>query len=142
MSMYNMVLGHDPRAPLVLALLGLEEQDFGRIRDGYVQEGCLAVLTRCGGNNRQDYTEVFQAIAKHPLYSHDADDEFDPTYCTFFFRFPKEGEYTIPDAFLDLVGRDRPWAFVAKLKQTPAAPTLRERTDAVLKALNEAGEKQ
>jgi len=37
MSLYNMVFGNSGQAPLVFALLGLHQGDFGRYRDSWIE---------------------------------------------------------------------------------------------------------
>lgn len=88
MSLYNMLFGVSNQAPIVLKLLGKTEADFGRFRNAYITEKFLVVHTRCGGGNREDYEDVFTEMEEHPLYSHDADDDFDCTYCDFYFKHP------------------------------------------------------
>jgi hypothetical protein len=88
MSLYNLLFGVSNQAPLVLNLLGKTEGDFGRFRDAYITEQYLVVHTRCGGGNRESYEHVFDEMASHPLYVHDQDDDFDCTYCDFFFKHP------------------------------------------------------
>lgn len=90
MSMYNMLFGVDKDYQLVLKLLNLTEGDFGRFRTAYITETHLVVHTRCGGGNRESYEEVFDEISKHPLYEYDQDDDFDCTYCDFYFKHPEE----------------------------------------------------
>jgi hypothetical protein len=89
-GLYNMVFGMNPLADVILATLGLKRSDVGRFRDCYVAEGQIAVYTRNGGGNREEYQDVIDALAQHPCYVRDADDEFDSTYATIYFRFPEE----------------------------------------------------
>lgn len=89
MSLYHLVFGQHPAADLVLATLGLTRGHFGRFRDCYLHGGEIAVYTRCGGGNREDYQEVFDEMAEHPCYLRDADDDFDSTYATIWFRYPE-----------------------------------------------------
>ncbi len=90
MSLYNMVFGKNPHAEFILATLNLTTNDVGRFRDAFVTEGQIAIYTRNGGGNREDYQHVFDALAGHPLYLRNADDEFDCTYCTYWFSLPEE----------------------------------------------------
>ena len=90
MSLYNMLFGVNNQAPTVLKLLGKTEGDFGRFRDAYVTEDYLVVHTRCGGGNRDDYEHVFDEMASHPLFVYDQDDDYDCTYCDFFFKHPAD----------------------------------------------------
>jgi len=71
-------------------MLGLAPADVGRFRDCFVANGEIAIYTRNGGGNRPDYWEVFEKLSRHPSYLRDEDDEFDSTYATIYFSFPKE----------------------------------------------------
>lgn len=88
MSLYNMLHGVNPQAGVVLHLLGKTTEDFGRFRDAYITDTHLVVHTRCGGGNRESYEDVFVEMSEHPLYSYDQDDDFDCTYCDFYFTHP------------------------------------------------------
>lgn len=90
MSLYNMLFGVSAQAPLVLKLLNATEGDFCRFRSAYITEEHLVVHTRCGGGNRDDYDDVFVWASDHPLFDYDQDDDFDCTYCDFFFKHPPE----------------------------------------------------
>tara|TARA_Y100000310_G_C20561830_1_gene753463 strand:+ start:509 stop:943 length:435 start_codon:yes stop_codon:yes gene_type:complete len=87
--MYGMLFGQNGLAPALLGALGLTRDDFGRFRDAGVAGGEIYVYTRCGGGNRADYGEVFEAMGKHANYLRDEDDDFDCTYCAFYFSFPE-----------------------------------------------------
>ena len=88
--MYNMIFGQNKFADAILATLGLKQGDTGRFRDCFVANGKIAIYTRNGGGNREEYQCVIDELAKHPCYSYDEDDEFDSTYATIYFRFPEE----------------------------------------------------
>lgn len=88
--MYNMFFGVNPLTNVLLSILNLTKADFGRFRDVYLIDGKIAVYTRCGGGNREDYVEVFEKMSQHPNFCYDADDDFDSTYATFYFSFPAE----------------------------------------------------
>jgi hypothetical protein len=90
MSLYNMLFGEGNDADFLLKLLGKDRDDFGRFRSVYVTEDHIVVHTRCGGGNRDDYEAVFDEMSMHPLYSHDADDDFDCTYADIHFKHPAE----------------------------------------------------
>lgn len=90
MSLYNAINGVNPAAGVVLQLLGIEHTDVERFRDAYVDirdgdhEPWLAIYTRTGGNNREDYPQ--EKLKSHPWYVQDVDDDFDETYATFLFQ--------------------------------------------------------
>jgi len=92
MSMYNMLFGMNPDSDKLLSLLGKTQDDFGRFRNVYLEDGFIIVHTRCGGGNRDDYEEVFDEMSTHPWYSHDVDDDYDCTYADIYFKIP-EGKH-------------------------------------------------
>ena len=96
-GMYSMVFGPrgDELYPLAKALLG-EETHTGRYRDMWFEknpadpsgESCiLAIYTRNGGGNREEYAEQIKSMQVHPNFVEDADDSFDATYATFRFVY-------------------------------------------------------
>lgn len=113
MSLYNMMFGMNPIAPVLLAALRLQPQDVGRFRDAYIDGNLIVVHTRNGGGNRECYCADYPVgdiavewkgethrqgclsvtndkLAEHPQYVRDADDDFDCTYADFYFSFPPE----------------------------------------------------
>jgi hypothetical protein len=84
-GLYNVVFGMNPAALHILATLGLKPADIGRFRDCFVTQGRIAVYTRNGGGNREEYMPDF---SDHPEYIEDKDDTFDSTYATIYFRLP------------------------------------------------------
>lgn len=89
-TLYRNVFGENRIADVLLAALGLVRDDFGRYRDAFISEGRIAVYTRIGGGNREAYEPYFGILQAHPQYAENRDDDFDSTYCTFFFTFPPE----------------------------------------------------
>ena len=71
MSLYNMLFGMNPDANKLLSLLDAKQEDFGRFRNVYVEDGFIVVHTRCGGGNREDYFPEW--VTDHPWYDHDAE---------------------------------------------------------------------
>lgn len=120
MGLYNMIAGTNPAAKIILVLLDLQPSDFGRFRDAWINKGgeTVTVLTRCGGGNREEYQDVFDAMSEHPLYISSADDEYDSTYAHFHFR--------VPDDFVELVKEHAP---------TEDQPTLREKFERAIEAI-------
>lgn len=105
MGFYTMLFGVNRDAPKLLEALGLTEKDFYRFRDAYLtKRDEIAVYTRGGGGNRKCYCKgvedgshredcvvpIQASLRTHPLYLADKDDEFDRTYCTFYFRIHEE----------------------------------------------------
>lgn len=92
MSLYTMMHGTNPLAGGLLAVLGFSPDQFGRIRDCFLVQvdgdPRIAVFTRCGGGNRDDYQSVFDWAREQETYIRDYDDDYDCTYATFEFSVP------------------------------------------------------
>lgn len=88
MGLYNAIFGVNPNAGKILEALGLLPGQIGRFRDAFIIGGEIAVYTRMGGPNREEYREQIEALRSHPCYLRDEDDDFDSTYATFYFRIP------------------------------------------------------
>lgn len=108
-GLYNMLFGKNEQAPALLAMLGLENFDFGRYRDTYVTEDHIVVLTRCGGGNREDYEWVFASAAQNPYYAYDEDSDFDCTYAEIYFRHPPEFAPLLKEMAAGTVTPDEKW---------------------------------
>lgn len=83
-----MLFGKNPEAEVLLAILGLKENDVERFRDVHFCEEGISIYTRTGGGNRDDYKQ--QALLTSPYYIRDEDDDYDCTYATFYFRIPED----------------------------------------------------
>lgn len=144
MSLYNMVHGQSPQAPLVLALLGLTLLDVGRFRDAWFEKTsdgglCCAIYTRNGGGNREWQMEAWDRIQEHPTYLADRDDDFDSTYATAYFGLPAE----IPPALVEQLPAElkERAALVAKLREIAQdAPNMGERWRKAIDSLKAQGE--
>ena len=90
MSMYNMLFGNNPLSDIILATLDLTKADCGRFRDCFITEDKIAIYTRLGGGNREDYEETTKRLQSLPNYLYDKDDDFDCTYATFYYSFPEK----------------------------------------------------
>jgi hypothetical protein len=101
-SLYNMLFGEQPTAPVVLTILGITRDGVPRYRDAYfTQEGgapALAIHTRTGGGNRDFYDEPNSEnedgpwnsdLRALPGFLRDEDDDYDSTYATFYFEVPE-----------------------------------------------------
>lgn len=88
MSMYNLLFGQNPNSDVILAILGLKENDVERFRDCGFDENGIYVYTRTGGGNREDYSN--DVLTSNPYYLNDEDDDFDCTYATYYFKIPDE----------------------------------------------------
>jgi len=122
MGLYNLIFGKNTNADQLLALLGFTQDTFYRFRDCYLEEyrgkRAIAVYTRAGGGNSECWcgewrpldpetsvknadgalhapdcvTLVNEVVRKHELYAERLDDDFDCTYCTYYFRVPEEAK--------------------------------------------------
>lgn len=86
MSLYNMVCGLNDGAEILLKCAGLSMDDVPRFRDVYMKDGLIAIYTRTGGENRDDYEAENGALASRPNYVRDYDDDYDATYAHFEFE--------------------------------------------------------
>jgi hypothetical protein len=103
MSLYNAIHGVHPLAGPILEMLGLGPAECGRFRDAYFQEldgkVVLAIYTRNGGGNRDDYEDVTQVLRSHPNYLSDRDEPHDCTYASYFFSVPDEHKKEVEELF-------------------------------------------
>ncbi len=83
-----MLFGKNPHSSLLLAVIGLRENDVERLRDVSFTDQKIEVYTRTGGGNREDYPNL--AMRRAPGWEGSVDDEFDCTYCTDTFAVPAE----------------------------------------------------
>jgi hypothetical protein len=79
----------------VLPLAGLEEGSFSRFRGARLGDDLKTVIvcTRTGGDpkgqansNRQEAKDTIDALRALPQYLHDADEDYDHTFCYFKFQ--------------------------------------------------------
>src|SRR5262245_14062757 len=92
-GLYNMLFGVNPMTGLLLHILDLHARDIPRMRDAWFDGEHIVILTRAGGNNREDYDEQIVKLRSHPGYVTDEDDTFDSTYATFTFVVPDHGGF-------------------------------------------------
>jgi hypothetical protein len=90
-----MVFGTSGWPNEIMSMYGLRPEMIGRFRDHWVERDgddalILAVYTRNGGGNREEYAGNNAAMQALPTYIEDADDNFDNTYATFRFRMTRE----------------------------------------------------
>lgn len=104
--MYNMAFGPTEQKIPAIAVCGIDPEKIGRYRDVWMERDgesedslIIAVYTRNGGGNREDYAEQIAYMQGHPQYVEDSDDSFDSTYATFRFR--------VRESDLDLSGQER-----------------------------------
>lgn len=95
MSLYNMICGINPYTQALLKVLVLDEIPHGeyRLRDVYMPTpDTIGLVCRTGGGNRRQYNEIIIMFQNHPCYVDDADDDFDETFMTVYFRVPPHFE--------------------------------------------------
>jgi hypothetical protein len=105
-SLYNLLHGVNPIAPLLKAVIGIDQEggqwQSGRFRDIFLSaDGSEVVLyTRNGGGNREHWHDdqpagkdcrcpgciITYHLPTHPDYIRDEDDDFDCTYASVHFR--------------------------------------------------------
>jgi hypothetical protein len=85
-----MLFGKNPQTALLLAVIGLRENDVERFRDVSVADGGrrIEVYTRTGGGNRDSYPQ--EIMRARPEWIDSEDDDYDSTYCTDTFNVPEE----------------------------------------------------
>ena len=98
MSMFDLVIGNSgwPKA-LMDIMWDLTPEMVGRYRDHWLERDesgdepalVLAVYTRIGGGNREEYADNIRQMQALATYVSDADDTYDNTYATFRFRMSK-----------------------------------------------------
>ncbi len=155
MSMYEIAVadGHQmERAAVLLPVLG--SPAVTRFRDCWVEKNddgpLITVYTRQGGPNRECFCEPGRArhipeqccaasnemLAAHPLYVRDADDSYDSTYATFWFRVPDEYREALAEAAVEPVNMRERWLGAARRIQSgelrPAERAMMDRLSAML----------
>lgn len=104
-----MLFGQRPLRYGLLKLLNLSSSDFGRFRDAYVTENHIVVHTRCGGGNRESYEDVFDQMQDHPLFDYDEDNDYDCTYCNFYFKHPVAASEFLKELSVGTVTPSEKW---------------------------------
>ncbi len=95
MSLYNMVMGTNPFAGMLLALLGFQKpnEEIPRLRDCYVdQQGYVVILTRTGGGNRAEYAEGNAKLAALPGFVGTMDWQLDTTFALWVYNLTDDPE--------------------------------------------------
>lgn len=97
MSMYNAVLGENAFSGVLLSMLGFQTRgEIPRYRDCWWNGEHIAVHTRVGGGNRNDYVERIVSMQMHEGYVKDEDDDYDHTFATFYYKFPEQYNHWLP----------------------------------------------
>ena len=91
-----MLLGRHPIAGPLLYSLGFESEEevrqIPRLRDVYLYDDEIRILTRTGGGNRPDYEAENQALRERPGFLRDWDDAYDSTFAWWAFSWPDDEE--------------------------------------------------
>lgn len=96
MSLYHMLFGTKGYPLEIMGLFGLEPDMVGRYRDHWLERAeddehvTLALYTRMGGGNREEYADKIEQMHALPTFVEDHDDAFDATYSTLRFIIDKE----------------------------------------------------
>lgn len=92
-----MMCGNNPLYSLLHAVLETAGKlpEIPRYRDTYTSMSAaesvtIVIYTRTGGGNREDYEAENDALAAHPLFIRDYDDDFDRTFAHWVFKVPDE----------------------------------------------------
>jgi hypothetical protein len=142
------------RGSALLSMIGFPA--VARFRDAWVEKGedgpVIAVYTRQGGGNRECfcdgdaarhlpsscYAACNEALAAHPLYLRDADDDFDATYATFYFRAPEQFRELLAGAAVDPVNMSEVWQdAIARIGSEPMRPAVRAMGDQLAAMLSD-----
>ena len=109
MSLYNMMNGVHPIAGDLLAMLGFDSKEkraqIPRLRDTMLFQDEIRILTRTGGNNREDYDN--SVLTERDGYIRDWDDAFDNTFAWWAYEWPDEWREQL-QTILDLIKEKRP----------------------------------
>lgn len=117
MSLYNLLFGMNRSAPLLLAAVGLRENDVERFRDVHASDdgSTIEVYSRTGGGNRADYPQ--KKMRALPGWVRSEDDGYDSTYCTDTIRVPEEWRADVA-GLSDIFGHGLRKEFLAHLAVT------------------------
>jgi len=96
MSLYNMVLGTDPMAAVLLTVLRFTPDQVPRFRDCWWDGEKIVLLTRTGGGNRAEYATENGFLRQHPNYRNDVDNDYDTTFAEFYFDMPENMRWVVP----------------------------------------------
>lgn len=114
MSFYNMLFGQNVNSDIILALIGLKKTDIERFRDCSLdnENKEITILTRTGGGNRDSYPN--ELLVTNENYKYDEDDEYDRTYATYHFSYPKDLEEDI-DKFCNMQQEGIPASIINRI---------------------------
>jgi hypothetical protein len=89
-----MACGYDPMAGAVLRSLALEPNEIPRFRDAFIKDNgddnpTLAIMTRTGGGNREDFVTENEVLETREGFIRTWDDDFDATFAYFEYEVPE-----------------------------------------------------
>ncbi len=114
-----MIHGQNPYAPVLLSVLGLTSKDVPRYRDCWWTGDLIAIHTRTGGGNRDEYENENDQLCAMPTFVRDEDDAYDSTYATFYFKMPEAFAWVVPSLQAETLTAEQRWeAFMSKLRDT------------------------
>ena len=135
MSIYNLMRKHHPLAGALLNSLGFDKdsiENIPRLRDCFLFEDDIRILTRTGGANRQSYEEGNKMLTELPGFIRDWDDQFDNTYAWWSYRWP-----TDDPELTDLMKKAyQKIAEDEEMSVTLLPESMKEITDAMLKSMS------
>lgn len=144
MSLYNKLFGENKDATILLGMLSLTRNSFGRYRDCFLNHDgkSITVITRIGGGNMSEYKDVYDNMMKHECYSHNIPDTLDNTYQYFIFKVPEKYLFTaskmIPEEdWLPVGKRFEKEIEEAKIPGSPAAKRQEEIGNWIIKNIIE-----
>jgi len=72
----------------------MQLDDFPRVRQVVVNvdEPQISVLTRTGGDNREDYAELNEPLCDLEGYDHDEDEADDHTFAWWYYNIPERSQ--------------------------------------------------
>lgn len=96
MGLYNMIMGRNPYAPYLLALIDIHEgtkdiYPLGRMRDVHINVSAdrIFLFTR---NYGEEWEYVDEALAKNPNYVEKRSESSDSTYTSYEFSVPEDNK--------------------------------------------------
>lgn len=164
MSLYNTLFGKNPLSGALLAMLGLETEQWpvGRFRDIYVKkdeesgEILIVLFTRNGGGNREHWDDdkpegedcdcpgciIQHRLPKHPMYVRDYDDDFDSTYASIDFKVPEFYREIVKDMVASKTPMEKFGELINKMQSgdtdDPAVKEAMEKTAPIFEKLKKA----
>jgi hypothetical protein len=121
-GLYNLLFpGALDRGAALLPVIGINPEAAAafRFRDCWPErDGTdrfrIHVYTRIGGGNRPEYAEAIKTLRALPTYERDADDGYDTTYASFWFRVPDQFAAPVARIAVDPIDTAQRWRDVTE----------------------------